>query len=693
MQMPLVFFDRAVIEEVPLDGWKDLFDAVGWPQSLTGSRNILTHDGIWQALQTDTLSDEFLQALETLQGLGTQTGREAIVGAMQDRHVPLDSLPPNVGEREFALRLYLAQRSDANLADIYERAQTQVQDESEHRRYNEFMGKKAQPIANLKLRKQALKDEILRHCRESDLGEHVDVHAFEDNGTYVFNILRSHHTRKPLALVPGHSARATIQFRPIHGDMVRYESHVGRLRMALRAASMVDVYRVVLGKALFDDPTFFEGEPVCSLKVLQERGRAALEHEVFGVGRIWMTECLWEQGDRNQVQIRSTDCFRAMEEMGLRPTEGTFLLAKLKVQVVQKSTRPITVTIRVPSRIEITKKAHENLIDEVLSALGIRNPPRTSAAVDIWSLYPWRQSVAVWRQVLGPRLDGLVEQGVLAPIRLASVVPAEQPSAGRALQAHALAEGDFYAPSQMPEIPSRSLSATDLDGLQLIPEQLRVHLRSMLGIQIDGSEWQEGNELLDVGTSEVGGQRFYFVYALRNPISGVGDSIRTRANGAHVVLLNPTGQTVHSDLASIMLGVVFPARATAVIRSAIITCGVANLLPALYTAPDGARLVVDTHFKKIWVDGVEIRGLTPDSHPFRFVEMMARGGSAPVSSESLCTHLSPARDDDSTTARQAKNAAKKSIQESMAAANHEVEDPFPSAGKGFYRCILPAHVR
>src|SRR5437867_10490833 len=143
MQMPLLFVDRAIIEEIPLDGWRVLFDALGWPQSLTSKLASLTHEDIAQALPKDN-TDELLQALETLQALGTQAGREAIVTAMQDRHVPLDSLPQDMGERELALRLYLAQRSDAGLADVYERAQTQIQDEGQHRRYNEFTGKKAQ---------------------------------------------------------------------------------------------------------------------------------------------------------------------------------------------------------------------------------------------------------------------------------------------------------------------------------------------------------------------------------------------------------------------------------------------------------------------------------------------------------------------------------------------------------------------
>jgi Carbohydrate-binding module 48 (Isoamylase N-terminal domain) len=287
----------------------------------------------------------------------------------------------------------------------------QIQEEGDQRRYNEFLGKEPQPVTKLNSKARALEQQVLQYCRQSDLGEHVEVRTFEDDGAYVFNIIRSHHTRKPLAVVPGRSARATIQYRPVHCDILRYESSVGRLRVAARAATMIEFYRGVLGKVLFDDELFFDGDAVCNLGVLQERGRAALDnHGVFGIGQIRMTECLWERGDRNLVHFRSSDCFRSIEDLQLRLSEGTLLQAKLKVQVIGKSTRPVIVNIRVPSRIEISQKSHEPIIERTLQAIGIRNAAPTLAATDLWSLHPWRQPLAVWRTVFGPELDTLVQQ-------------------------------------------------------------------------------------------------------------------------------------------------------------------------------------------------------------------------------------------------------------------------------------------
>jgi hypothetical protein len=212
-----------------------------------------------------------------------------------------------------------------------------------------------------------------------------------------------------------------------------------------------------------------------------------------------------------------------------------------------------------------------------------------------------------------------------------------------------------------------------------------------MGITTGGIAW-DGQELLHLGIIEVGDQRLYAAYALRQPAAGVGDRIRARADGAHPILLVPSSQIDGSELAKVMVDSALPNRSQ-VIRGAISACGLANVVPAIHTAPDGARLVVDTQFKKVWVDGVEIGGLVPESHPFRLIELLARS-STPVSTEDISAQLSPARLDGDTSARQAKLSAKQTIAKAMTAAGRTLDDdPFPTAGTGFYRCALLAHVR
>jgi hypothetical protein len=693
MTLPLAyaFLDVAAVEEVAVDVWTEVFEATGWPMSLAEKKGPINHADIVDALRIGPLTDELLHALETLHELGSDAGRDAIVAAMNDRHIPLDTISQNSGEKEFSLRFYLAQRKDAALVDVFARAQIQIQEGGDQKRYNDFLGKDARSFTSLSAKKDALREQVLEHCKKSDLGEHVHVQAFEDDGVFVFNVLRSHHTRKPLAVVPGQTARTTIQYRPVHADILRYEASVGRLRIAARATSMVDFYRRTLGAVLFGDQAFFDGNSVCSLDVITQRGRSALEsHNVLSVGRVWMTECLWERGDRNLLLFRSNDCFRSIEELNLTLAEGRLLQAKLKVQVIGKSTRPVTVNIRVPSRIEVSQKSHELLIEKLLKAVGIYNAAALASTVSFWSLYPWRHPIAAWRTLLGKDTDELIQKGVLNPIRLESVAAAENPAAGRVLSSHPLSDGEYYGVSHTDEIPSRTLSATDLDGFELIPEKLRLYLRSRLGIANGGSVW-DGNETLDLGSVELGIHKIHVVYALRQPAPGIGDQMRVHSSGALSVLLIPACETYKSELASVPLDSALPSKKD-VIRGAIGACSLTDSIPAIHRCPDGARLVVDTHLKKVWIDEVEVAGLQPDSQSFRFVEAMARS-QGPVSSEQLSSTLSPGRLDGSTTARQAKNQVKKIITDAMhGVARNFDEDPFPSAGPGSYRCAFPAYI-
>ena len=691
LQLPIAYLDAAAIEEVPIDVWKDVFDVVGWPPSLTSMRGSFGHKDVVRAFGQDEPTDDLLLALEVLETLGTEAGREAIMSAVQDRGASSGALPTGKGEREFALRFYIAQRTDASLADAFVRAQTQIQEGGNQRRYNEFMGKEARRVKGLDGKREALREAILCFCRKSDLGDHVQVDAFEDDGIYVFNVLRSHRTQKPLAVVPRHSARATIEFRPVHGDVMRYDASIGRLRIAARASSMVEFYREILGKILFNDACFFDGNAVCSLKALQERGRDALEnHGVYGIGRIWMTECLWERSDRELFHIRSSDCFRSMDETRLPLSQGAFLQAKLKCEVIgSKSTRPVTVNVRTPSRIEVSQKAYEHLIDKLLGAIGIRNAAPLSPAANLWVLHPWRHPADAWRSLFGADTDMLVQQRILVPIQLSSVPHPDHQDAGRVLEAHTVKDGDFYGVSRVAEIPSRSLTATDLDGLELAPELLRLYLRSALGITSGGVVWDNG-ELLELGSIEVGAHNIYVVYGLQQPLPGAADKIRARAAGAHPVILFPPTQSVGSDLASVTLESALPKRQW-LIRQAVFACGLDGCVPAIHTAPEGARLIVDTRIGKVWVDGVEITGIPADSHAFHLIELLAR--RSPLSTEEVVAKISPGRQDGNTAARQAKSHAKKMIIEAMASAGRSFdEDPFPSVGKGLYRCALLSFV-
>jgi hypothetical protein len=692
MQIPLALTDAVVIEEVSLPLWKKLFEAVGLPPSLVGQGDdALTHDAIGLALRQDVLNAEQLQALEVLNDLGTPEGREAISAFATERQIPPGTLPQGVGERDLAVHLFLEQRTDGALAEVLSRAQVQVQ-EGSRRRFNDFIGDKPKPLGDLAAKKQQLEAATLAHCREKDLGEHVQVRAFaDDDGAYIFQIMRSHHTRTPLAVTSGSAGRAKIEYRPVHADLVRYESDIGRLRITARAASIVEFYRKAFGQALFGDETFF-GAGVCNLTVLQEKGRAAFaNHNVSGAGGIWMTECLWERSDRERVIIRAADCFDTIEKLGLPLADGQLIEAKLKIEVTGKSARPVTVTVRAPSRIEVSQVFHEGLVNEVLTAIGVRDAPAAVAPPGLWALHPWRHPVPAWRECFGRETDALVKKGVLMKTQMESIAATGHPGAGRVLQAVKLSPGEFLGVSQAPEIPSQSLSATDLDGLDLVVPAFQSHLRELLEITGNAVPWQAGGWLLDLGVIDIHAHSFRLFYALRKPPQTAEADIKTCALSIHPVLLLPKGVAEQTSITRVLLDKPLPNRRR-VLQDIVAAAHLTGQVPALLLAPVKARLVVDALRGQVWFDGIEIPDLKPGTQPFKFVEILACQEPSGVENRQIAVHVAPGRDDTKDVAKDAKRDAKKAIKKALDAVGHDFDDPFKPENGG-YRLTVPAHVR
>jgi len=106
-------------------------------------------------------------------------------------------------------------------------------------------------------------------------------------------------------------------------------------------------------------------------------------------------------------------------------------------------------------------------------------------------------------------------------------------------------------------------------------------------------------------------------------------------------MLFPSPEGDGAELAHVTLESALPTKQD-LIRQAACACALDGSVPAVYTAPDGARLVVDTRLGKVWVDGVEIQGLSSDSQPYKFLVLMAKSAT-PVSHDEIVNAISPGR--------------------------------------------------
>lgn len=241
-----------------------------------------------------------------------------------------------------------------------------------------------------------------------------------------------------------------------------------------------------------------------------------------------------------------------------------------------------------------------------------------------------------------------------------------------------------------PDVPSRSLSATDLDGLALDPERFRQELRTRLQLSGPAAAWGERAHALDLGVADFGEVKLRLGYAIRPPDSAVEQLMTSSAAGDSYVILIPSPTHAAAPREAV-LSQALPARADT-IRRALVVSGLVARVPAIHIAPTGTRLVVDRTRGAVWIDQIQIEGLRPGTHPFRLVEHMAQA-NGDVSTQDLSNMLSGARDDGNLAARQAKRAVKEAISSAMDARGLPfVEDPFPAGATGTYRCALPAFV-
>ena len=693
-QVPLAFLDAAAVEEIPLVLWQEVL-AIS-RVVVPGGGELSSHAEILDALQTASASAELLEALQSINELGTEGGREAIVEALTDAQIDLQGIP-DCGEREFSLRIYLRQRLDPALAEAFDRAQVRLQEGEKRRAYHDFFGRSALAVMDLPRAKARLAELFLAHCREQGLGEHVQVRAYRRDELLVFQVLHTYRTRNPLAVLHGEDGRRQIRYRPVHGDIVRYDPRTGRLRVAARAPSLVAPYRRIMGAVLFEDPAFFSADEVCNLRVLQEKRRTALRCDrVRGVFFVRLVECLWARGD-SLVTIRAHDCFEEVERLQLPFEEGQLMAAKLKVSVAGKSTRPVSVTIQVPSKVEVSNKKHEQLIDELLEAMGVRVGPAREAE-SLWTLAPWRQRRARWIAAIGAlQVDEWVARGLLEPVRLGGVAHPDAPGAGPLLRVEEMDGAQTFGTSLEPSLPSRSLSATDVEGLALDPRRLTELLAARLRLTGRTSVGSAEATHALLGDLAVGERWFQVVVLLRQPRPTTSLEIRSLRKSAEQVVVVPPGAGELPGLATIEQNVLAPGFDRGTLALAIARHhNLEDTLRATETAPAGTELVVDLVEEEVWVYGERIP-LTAGAHPYKFIAALARARGAGVCALTLSQQLSPAGRDGTLPARKAKRAAKQAIVEALALRgkrlNADHADPFPSAGRQMYRSALSCHVR
>jgi hypothetical protein len=394
------FLDQQFIEELPLESWKLLFAAFGKPEGL----GKLNHEGIAKVLLSATQKPQALvNALDELYDLASDSGREAIHEAALVHSIDTKRWKNDETAPELAARLACESRQDPKLRKCLLHARVLVWDKLTSSKFQEFAGRTPQAPARTTAKSDRFKQAVSDWCKSHDRGDYAEVLTIEDVTDLRLEVFHGHRQQAPLVIE--NNARFRRPIRMAHCDSIRYDTTLGRLRIAARSAPMINFYRALFGKIFFGDSNFFAHERICSLAAIQQKGQLALDTHGLGhaITRARIKELLWKPDDRDSIWLRSPDCLEAANRLNLNISAGQLLEAK--IELCFRTGRSVRVNVKVPNRIDFRRNSRADLIDAYLSQVEIRGSHDDDQVLDLWTLAPWRHSLQDLRESLSAKIQ------------------------------------------------------------------------------------------------------------------------------------------------------------------------------------------------------------------------------------------------------------------------------------------------
>jgi hypothetical protein len=663
--------------EIDVSTWRALIAAAGEPARLNGTT--LTHDDLWQSLTTVEPGPDLLDALEAIHELGTDQGRDLLSNAAADQQVQLDAVD-DVPARELAARLWTQSRTNEALAQVLVRARVSALEAGRGRSYREFVGQPTKGARTLDL--QRIQDAVSAWCRDQKKSEAIRVYAYEKDGEWRCEVMRGEAIRRVVEIKD--KRPEILNFRPAVADHLRYEPETGRLGIATRSPRLVQMYRELLGSMLATDTAFFSNDNICTLRPLQQYGRALFDrHRVPGIVRVDVVELRWRRGDRDKVWVAGPDCFKILADLQARLVEGELVQARLSIWFAGAGRRG-QVTITVPGRIDIHAGAREGLVERLLDEVGLRGAfGPDNERLDLWSLHPWRLREDLWRRHLGAEtFDRLVREKALRAVRLEAVAHPDHPGREGALAIEELDDNAMIGVSEDPALAVRTLTSSDVMGYELDVSWVVRNIAGALGLEgtsreITSGVWFLGQRALSPGATIAG------FLATRQPPDTAMHSVRAASNGGRPVLLVPTGRAAEGDATQIECHVPqgpYDGLLGRIVESQNLQDQVS---PSVYRSEE---LIIDPKKGDAWYCGVPLTKLQSDTHPFKFAAKVAAARGQVVTKEALREHLSSMNPDEGIV-RKAKsdfvNAVKESFAEAGKACPAGVNEIFKSQSGGY----------
>lgn len=678
--LPDYLHKTELIEEVKVPLWRELFAQCGFPPPLKEAdleKEKGAHDRIAEVVFRQKLDLKLSDAIETIEELGSEIGRDVLMGAIDDAGISRVSWPTDHGARELALYVWMRRFADERLVDALDAARVRMFEMGTQRPLFEFAGKSAKPIqVEEKAIRATVQEAASAWCKANDRGEYTEVKVYLRDANAVFQIIHGEPFKNQMTVTD--RGRSNVRFRPGLSDLVRYDAFEGRIRIAARSGKLVAAYREMFGRALFGDPEFFKEDAKCTLRPLQDKGADAFGELPPLVSSLHVTELTWHPGGATSHRISADDCFQEIDRLELPITEGELSEAKLEFKIIDgKRLHRKVVTIRTPNRVSNRHDRYAERIDKFLFRVGIRLRGKLDGASNLWALYPWRHSETRWREALGAQAAFFIREGLMRAEALDTVGNSDVSSGVHDLRVRHRGDGDIDGVSQVDGVPSRKLSPTEVSGLELDVHALARRVGDTVGCTSPVKAVTGVPGTFDLGDREFGRHRVRFFFLARRPpaaLKDLSDRLTRIAGRARAVVIAPAGCRADCGLPEVELGIGTDPLSDA-LRTAISAAGLEKDAPAIEQADEGARMIFDAREGTIHLDGFMLSSIDGRSKPFKFLLALAHAKGEIVSSLHLSNKiLGGAVDGPKDAARRARDAIRLSFKKASRAEPADLKD-------------------
>lgn len=675
--------DIVPIEEVPLDQWREVFDTLGWPASL--SRERFDYAALGNLLDEGQLPGGFVLLLQALHELGVDDGVDVLLEQAVDLGIDTAAWPTELGPRGFVVAVWLRGRGEPKVAQAIQLARLTLFERAAPLSPREFAARECRPWELAATTEGRLQRLLVPLFERLHYGVDLTVSARIDDDFVWFRIVRGGHIQTPRVWEKGR--RRTLRYRPAQCDVVRYEPTTGRLLVPTRSSTLLTEYPRVFGEVMFEDAGFFSDHRVCTLKPVQDLLATAFVLEEYDgiVDRVDLVECLWHRPDGSRVRLSGRDCFGQIADLRLPITEGVLVEAKLHIHFTGRRDGRATVSVRVPGRIHCHQPEHRDWVNRYLERVGIRlRAAQPSTMQDVWGLVDFVYPAQTWRQAHPRHYEVFIQRRVLVPRALLGA-PGEDGNVPAPLRRELIDGGEqVVAVGDDAGKPSRVVAATP-GGLALERGALARMVAEELGFRGDREETLMRG-CIDLGTTDLGAatvRGFVLLAGATFATAELDELIQQRCGeGERAVLLLPEGRDVDTSLPAVQ-GNLLDVQRCEWLPAIVDALRLGAAVPAIFRARREHVLVLDVGREKFWALGQPIE-LPEREWNFVLTVLRAKRDNVAVGTKALKERVSRrAKGPDDSNARKAKSAVRDRIQEALGERAAELpEDLFPLIQQG-----------